>query len=178
REGSLFGTGDTSLLTRITQLDPVHVSFAVNAADLGALGAGAADLPAGGRLDGAAAPQGRVSFTEATVDPTTGTVRGRATFANPDRRLIPGQFVRLRVSGPARPAIRIPQAAVQQDVQGPFAYVVGPDGKAERRAIRLGRMLARDWIVEEGLKPGDRVIAEGLVKVTEGAVVEAVEARP
>ncbi|WP_419897077.1 efflux RND transporter periplasmic adaptor subunit [Roseomonas sp. USHLN139] len=177
-EGSLIGTGDNSLLTRITQLDPVHVSFAFNAPDLAALGGGAAELPAEVLLEGATAPQGRVSFTEATVDPTTGTVRGRATFANPDRRLIPGQFVRLRVSGPARPAIRIPQAAVQQDVQGAFAYVVGPDSKAERRAIRLGRMLARDWIIEAGLQPGDRVIAEGLIKVTEGAVVEAVEARP
>ncbi|WP_159995479.1 efflux RND transporter periplasmic adaptor subunit [Roseomonas sp. 18066] len=176
-EGSLIGTAEgNSLLTRITQLDPVHVGFAFNAADLAALGG--AELPAEVVLDGAVAARGRVSFTEATVDAATGTVRARATFANPDRRLIPGQFVRLRVAGPARPAFRIPQAAVQQDVQGAFAYVVGPDGKAGRRALRLGRMLARDWIVEQGLQPGDRVIAEGLVRVTEGAVVEAVEARP
>ncbi|EFH10519.1 efflux transporter, RND family, MFP subunit [Pseudoroseomonas cervicalis ATCC 49957] len=184
-EGSLVSAGgDNSLLTTITQMDPVHVTFAFNGPDLAALSAGGVqDLPVQVLLGRDGGPEGRVSFTEATVDPATGTVRGRATFANTDRRLIPGQFVRIRVSGPARRIIRVPQAAVQQDVQGPFAYVVGPDGKAERRALRLGRTLGREWIIEDGLRPGDRVVAEGVVKVVEGALLEAsliqaAEARP
>ncbi|EHM01738.1 putative multidrug efflux periplasmic linker protein BpeA [Acetobacteraceae bacterium AT-5844] len=179
-EGSLVSAGsDNSLLTRITQMDPVYVTFAFNGPDLAVLSAhGVQDLPVQVLLGQEDGPVGKVSFTEATVDPTTGTVRGRATFANDDRRLIPGQFVRIRVSGQTREVIRVPQAAVQQDIQGPFAYVVGPDGKAERRAIRLGRTVGRDWVIEDGLQPGDRVIAEGVVKVAEGALVEAVGARP
>ena len=181
-EGSLIGTGENnSLLTRITQLDPVHVAFAFTGDALAILSQqGVRGLPAKvllgpGPEDG---PEGEVSFTDATVDPTTGMVRGRATFANADRRLIPGQFVRIRITGAARDVIRIPQAAVQQDVQGLYAYVVGPDEKAERRPIRTGRMIARDWVIEEGLQPGDRVIAEGVVKVVEGAPVEVQEATP
>ncbi len=173
-EGSLVSAGgDNSLLTTITQMDPVYVAFAFNGPDLAVLSdTGVLDLPVQVLLDPDGGPEGRVSFTEATVDPTTGTVRGRATFANGERRLIPGQFVRIRVSGQTREVIRVPQSAVQQDVQGPFAYVVGPDSKAERRAIRLGRRAGRDWVIEEGLRPGDRVIAEGVVKVVEGAPIE------
>ncbi|MBU8544426.1 MULTISPECIES: efflux RND transporter periplasmic adaptor subunit [Roseomonadaceae] len=184
-EGSLVSAGgEKSLLTRITQMDPVHVAFAFNRPDLAMLSAqGVQDLTAQVILDGGGEAEGKVSFTEATVDPTTGTVRGRATFANAERRLIPGQFVRIRVSGPSRDVIRIPQAAVQQDVQGPFAYVVGADGKAERRGLRLGRTMGQEWIIEDGLRPGDRVVAEGVVKVVEGAPLEAApmqaaEARP
>jgi len=178
-EGSLVSAGgDSSLLTRITQMETVYVAFAFNRPDLATLSEGGAqDLPAQVLLSQDGGPTGKVSFTEATMDPTTGTVRGRATFANADRRLIPGQFVRIRVSGPMREAIRIPQAAVQQDVQGTFAYVVGPDSKAERRAIRLGRRAGGDWIIEDGIRPGDRVIAEGVVKVAEGAPVEPTEMR-
>lgn len=176
-EGSLVSAGgENSLLTRITQMNPVYVTFAFNGPDLATLSAsGLRDLPVHVLLDGEGGPEGRLSFTEATVDPTTGTVRGRGTFDNAERRLIPGQFVRLRVSGQAREVIRIPQTAVQQDVQGPFAYVVGPDNKAERRGIRLGRTVGREWVIEEGLRPGDRVISEGVVKVTEGAAVAVQE---
>lgn len=179
-EGSLVSAGgENSLLTTITQMDPVYVSFAFNGPDLATLSVGGIrDLPVQILLDGDGGPEGKVSFTEATVDPTTGTVRGRAIFANADRRLVPGAFVRIRVSGQTRDAIRVPQAAVQQDVQGPFTYVVGPDGKAERRTIRLGRTIGREWVIEAGLRPGDRIIAEGVVKVTEGASVEIAEARP
>lgn len=184
-EGSLVSAGgENSLLTTITQMDPVYVAFAFNGPDLETLSrTGVQDLPVQVLQGQEGGPEGRVSFTEATVDPTTGTVRGRATFANAERRLIPGQFVRIRVSGRAREVIRVPQAAVQQDVQGPFAYVVGSDSTAERRAIKLGRTVGRDWVIEDGLKPGDRVIAEGVVKIAEGAPVEptpmqSAEARP
>ncbi|MDQ1080645.1 efflux RND transporter periplasmic adaptor subunit [Pseudoroseomonas cervicalis] len=177
-EGSLVSAGgESSLLTRITQLDPVYVAFAFNAPDLAALTA-AGPGPLAARLlpgEGEGA-EGRVTFTEAVMDPATGTVRGRASFANGAGRLVPGQFVRIRVSGAMRDAIRIPQAAVQQDVQGPFAYVVGPDGRAERRGLRLGRRAGAEWVIEDGLRPGDRVIAEGVVRVTEGAPVQVAEA--
>lgn len=178
-EGSLITAGgDSALLTRITQLDPVYVTFAFNGHDLAALSAsGAPELTAQVLLGAEGGPQGKVSFIEATVDPTTGTVRSRATFENGNRRMRPGQFVRIRISGQEREAIRVPQAAVQQDMQGAFAYVVGTDSKAERRGIRLGRTVDADWVVEDGLKPGDRVIAEGVVKVAEGATVEVVPVR-
>lgn len=183
-EGSLVGTQEgNSLLTRITQIDPVHVTFAFHEGDLEQLAAGeGSEAP---RLratvlvgEGRMAPEGEVNFREATVDPDTGTVRGRAVFANPDRRLVPGQFVRIRVSGAERDAIRLPQAAIQQDVQGAFVFVVGSDNRAERRAVRLGRTAGRDWIVRDGLAPGERVIAEGVVRVQEGIAVEPAAIQP
>ncbi|MFC3125491.1 efflux RND transporter periplasmic adaptor subunit [Pseudoroseomonas globiformis] len=184
-EGSLVSVGgENALMTRITQMDPVYVTFAFNGPDLATLSAsGMQGLPVQVLQTTGEGPWGKVSFTEATMDPTTGTVRGRAIFANAGRRLIPGQFVRIRVSGQVRDVIRVPQAAVQQDVQGPFAYVVGLDSKAERRAIKPGRLAGPDWVIEDGLRPGDRVIAEGVVKIAEGTSVEvsatqAAEVRP
>nr|WP_314075407.1 efflux RND transporter periplasmic adaptor subunit [uncultured Roseococcus sp.] len=174
-EGSLIGTSESdSLLTRITQLDPVYVTFAFNAPDLAALAAeGSRDLAVQVLLEGRERPQGRLTFTEGTIDPVTGTVRGRATFDNAERRLTPGQFVRVRVLGPVQQVIRVPQGAVQQDVQGPFVFVIGPGDKAERRAVTLGRLAGEDWIIDAGLRPGDRVVTEGLVTLVEGAAVDA-----
>ncbi len=105
--------------------------------------------------------------------PATGTSDARAEVANPDGRLRPGQFVRAVLKGAVRPdAIAVPQRAVMEGPQGKLVYVVGAEGKAEPRPVVVGEWSGKDWIIESGLKAGDKVIVDGLVKVFPGAPVQ------
>lgn len=178
-EGSLVGTGqDSSLVTRISQLDPVYVNFAVPDAESLQIRnmqeSGALTLPDDGRLmvdlklsDGSLMTDaGYVDFTDSTIDPNTGTIRNRAVVANPNRDLMPGQFVRVMVKGMVlRNAVTVPQAAVLQGPQGMMVYVVDGENVAKPRPIRIGRAIENRWLVRDGLKGGDRVIVEGVIKV-------------
>jgi len=180
-EGSLVGTAsDNSLLTRITQTDPIYVAFSFSSDDLMQVrelaGPGArlsATVDAGG-----AALAGVVDFTDSSIDQATGTVRGRALFANADARLAPGQFVRVLLGGVTlRGAVTLPKLAVSQDATGTFAYVV-ENRRARRVEVALGSSVGDDWVVT-GLRPGDVVIRDGIVHVREGGEVRVVqEARP
>ncbi|MFN3460090.1 MAG: efflux RND transporter periplasmic adaptor subunit [Oceanibaculum sp.] len=188
-EGSLVGTGqDSSLLTRISQLDPVYVNFAVPDAESLQLRnmqeSGALTLPADGRLrvdlrlsDGSAmGDAGYVDFTDSTIDPSTGTIRNRAVVANPNRDLMPGQFVRVQVKGMVlRNAVTVPQVAVLQGAQGMMVYVVNGENVATPRPIRIGRAIGDSWLVQDGLKDGERVIVEGVIKVRPGQTVRPAE---
>jgi membrane fusion protein (multidrug efflux system) len=110
------------------------------------------------------------------LDPATGTQEFRARFDNSDRLLVPGQFVRVRVSGFVRSgAIAIPQRAVQQQMGRRLVYLVGNGDTVAARDLELGRWSGDRWIVERGLAPGDRVIVDGFQKVGPGAVVRPVE---
>ena len=185
-EGSLVGTGsDNSLLTRITQLDPIYLNFSFS--DLEAseirrlLENGQGQGPADGKLkvkisfgDGATyAKEGYVDFTDSNLDLQTGTLRARAIVPNPDSKLRPGQFVRVSVEGVTRrEAVVIPQATVMQGAQGQYVYTVDADNKAAMRPVTIGREVADGWIVEKGLKAGDRIVSEGLVKVRAGSAVQ------
>jgi membrane fusion protein (multidrug efflux system) len=193
-EGSLVGPGATdSLLTRITQLDPLYVNFSY--ADTDALrqrqllASGGLTMVGGQRLsaelrfgDGTVyGQQGYISFTDSTIDPTTGTVRARAVFPNPDASILPGQFVRIVPKGLVRKAAMVvPQAAVMQGPQGTFVYLVGDDSKAKVQPVRPGNTIGSEWLIEEGLKPGDQVIVDGVIKVRPGAPVKpaAPQAKP
>lgn len=183
-EGSLVGTNtDNSLLTEITQLDPAYVNFSFTDRELNQLRAliesGRASRPDDGLRvhiqfgDGGSYPaEAKVNFTDTTIDQETGTIRARAVVPNPDRKLMPGQFVRAVVNGVTlHDAFVIPQAAVMQGPQGPFVYLVGAESKAEIRPVVLGREVAGGWLVEQGLKAGDKVITEGVIKVRPGAPV-------
>lgn len=184
-EGSLISTsGDAGLLTRITQRDPVNIIFSISESELAE---GRALLEAQGVWDqagkvlsvtvmfgdGRTYPQkGVIDFAAAGLDPETGTLRIRAVVPNPEQRLLPGQFVRAIVSGFVLPdAIVVPKAAVSQGPQGQFVYAVNSEGNAEIRPVELGRETAEGWVVTSGLKEGDRVITEGIVKVRPGAPV-------
>ncbi len=194
-EGSLVSAG--TLLTTITQTDPVYVGFAFTDEDLTTLralrrdatlhdsAAGLDRLPATVvEDDGTAYPRpGAVDFTDSSVDQATGTVHGRALFPNPDDRLLPGAFVRVRIGGIALPgALSVPQQAVQQDAAGSYAWVVGADGHAARRGLVLGPAVVDapapggaavpSWVVQAGLAAGDRVVTEGALKVEDGHAVE------
>jgi membrane fusion protein (multidrug efflux system) len=184
-EGSLVGTtAENSLLTRIHQLDPAYVNFSFTDRELGELrrlyDTGRADRPADGELkasiefgDGSTYDkEGKITFTDVTIDRETGTIRTRAVVPNPDRKLLPGQFVRVIVNGVTlKDALVVPQASVMQGPQGPFVYVVDAESKAVMKPVELGREVDGGWVVETGLSPGDKVITEGIIKVRPGAPV-------
>jgi membrane fusion protein (multidrug efflux system) len=184
-EGSLVGTGaDNSLLTRISQLDPVYVYFSftdTEATEIRRLiDSGEGKGPADGRLkvkisfgDGKNYDrEGYVDFTDSNLDLQTGTVRARAVMPNPESKLRPGQFVRVSVEGITRhETVVIPQAAVMQGPQGQFVYAIDAENKASIRPVTIGREVEDGWIVEKGLKAGDRIVREGVIKVKPGALV-------
>ncbi|MCX8113983.1 MAG: efflux RND transporter periplasmic adaptor subunit [Burkholderiaceae bacterium] len=187
-EGSLVSPGADSLLTTVSQIDPLHVNFSVSENEklrfdkLVAEGKLVLPDPKKGAIevtlrlaDGAAFPRkGKLSFIDARINPSTGSFDARAEIANPDGALRPGQFVRVQLNGAARPnAIVVPQRAVMDGPQGKFVYVAAksPDGKdiALPRPVTVGDWAEIDgtnqWIVESGLAPGDQVVIEGMAKI-------------
>jgi membrane fusion protein (multidrug efflux system) len=187
-EGSLVTANADSLLTRLSQVDPIYVNFSLSENQRLRIASEAASgrlkLPPDGSLsvevvlaDGTTYEhKGRVNFSDARVDTTTGTIDARAEFRNPDRTLMPGQFVRVRVNGATRPqAILVPQRAVLEGPQGKFVFVV-KDGKAEPRPVKVGDWHGTRWVISEGLHEGDSVIIDGVVKVRPGADVKVARA--
>lgn len=180
-EGSLVSVN--TLLTRISQLDPIYVNF--SAADTEA--AAIRRLVEGGAAsgnrndlvvevsfgDGTTYPQkGTIDFTSSSIDTETGTILSRAVLDNPANRLLPGQFVRVRVSGlTLENAVSIPTMALMQGPQGPFVYTVNAENVAEVRPIRTGTEMGDRTVVSEGLKAGDRIVSVGVVKVRPNAPV-------
>ncbi|MEY4836744.1 MAG: hypothetical protein RLZZ475_603 [Pseudomonadota bacterium] len=124
--------------------------------------------------DGTVLPQtGTIDFADRAVDPTTGSYRLRAIFPNPDGAVLPGQFGRVQIKVQTRKnAVVVPDRAVIEQFGAYFVMVVGKDNTAEQRPVRVGTQAAGQWIIEEGLKPGEVVIVEGLAKVRPGMVVQ------
>jgi membrane fusion protein, multidrug efflux system len=188
-EGSLVDTGDRSLLTRITRVQPIWVRFSVADRALLALrreiAAKRVDAPPTDDLavelvlaDGEVHPErGRVNFSDSLIDAATGAVELRAEVPNAAGTLLPGQFVRVRLLGIERPqTITVPQRAVLQGQQGKFVFVVGPGDKAAVRPVEVGDWLGQDWVIDSGLSAGERVIVDGVVKVQPDQPVKVVEA--
>lgn len=183
--GSLVDAGQNSLLTVMQQVDPLYVSFQVSESDFLTWKreekSGLLVLAEGDKaprveitlLDGAAFESpGALDFENVNLNTQTGTVELRATFKNEGNILKPGQFVKVHLTGWQRPdTLTVPQRAVSQSPAGAFVYVIGADSKAERRPVKLGAWAGQDWIVLEGVKPGEQVIVEGLTKVRGGSVV-------
>lgn len=184
-EGSLIGTsGDSGLLTSITQLDPVYVNFAFadrEGAEIRRLlslqqskGSPAKDPKVKITFgDGEVYDQeGTIDFTSSSIDMQTGTLQARAIVKNLNQRLVPGQFVRATVTGlTLDDAIVVPEAAVMQGPQGQFVYTINSTGNAEIRPVELSRQIESGWIVSSGLKAGDRLVTQGVIKVRPGAPV-------
>ncbi len=173
-EGSLVSaTSDSGLLTTITQTDPIRVRFALSETEFQQLRAGGKQgtvqlrLP-DGKLYAAA---GKLNFASSVVDPKLGTVQLRAEFANPDLALLPGQFVRALLTTGERDAVLVPQLAVLQSDQGRIVWIVGADGKAAPRPVEVAGASNNQWIVVNGLKAGDQIIVDNLMKVRPGAAV-------
>jgi len=186
-EGSLLSVN--TLLTKISQLDPIYVNF--SAADTeaiamrkliesGAEGGAATKLSVQVLFgDGSAYEQkGAIDFTSASIDAETGTILSRAVLANPESQLLPGQFVRVKVEGLVLPdAITIPDGALMQGAQGTFVYTVDDKSVAQVRPVEIGRQLDDRIVVSKGLKSGDRVITVGVIKARPNAPVK-VDANP
>lgn len=186
-EGSLLSAGDATLLTSVTQIEPLYVLFGIPDGEQlkleRAAAAGRMSLPKDGRYrvrvklaDGSVLAQaGRMTFSDNRVNAQTGTVEGRAELPNPGGKLLPGQFVRVLLDGAERPAaMLVPQRAVMEGPQGKFVYVVNGKSTAEPRPVKVGDWVGEQWVIEEGLQPGDRVIVDGALKVMPGAPVQVV----
>lgn len=182
-EGSLV-TADTSVLTRLTQLDPMYVEFAYPDTEATqqrlALANGSMRMPENKKLtaeirleNGTVYPvEGEIRFTDHIVDTSTGTVRARAVVANKEKGLLPGQFVRVVVKGFTQvQTIALPEKAIMQGPQGTFVYVVDAENKAKVTPVTLGPLNRGQQLIASGLKQGDQVIVEGMIKVKPDAVV-------
>jgi membrane fusion protein (multidrug efflux system) len=185
--GGLVTTNQAGPLTTIQRLDPIFVDIQQSSADLLTLrrtlaknGASASSTSVKLTLeDGSAYPYaGTLQFAEAMVDPNTGTVTLRAHFPTPESLLLPGMYVRAVLSqATVANAILVPQAGVSRDVQGrATVLVVGPGNKAVRKQVTADRTFGDKWIVTDGLKPGERVIVEGLGKIRPNAQIIPVPA--
>lgn len=184
RVGSLVGQGESTLLTTISQVDPVRVSYAISEQwylsnpkrfqgdGNGPAAAAALELVL---ADGSTYPhRGRISFADRQVDPSTGTLTVLASFPNPDGLLRPGMYAKLRdVREVRKGVVCVPQRAVAELQGAAQVVVVGPDNRAQTRAVVTGERVGSRWIINAGLKPGERVIVEGLQKVRNGVVVVA-----
>lgn len=174
--GGLVSKNSPQPLTTIVPLDPIWVRFKVSESDMRAYQsrANAQSLPFQLILaDNTVHPYpGHFANTVNQVDPKTGTLEVQVTFANPKQTILPGQFGRVRVrSSEKTNAILIPQKAVQ-DLQGMQSVLtVGPENKVLVRSVVTGDRVDENWVIEQGLKPGDRVIVEGLQKAQPGGVV-------
>jgi membrane fusion protein (multidrug efflux system) len=180
--GTLVGRGQSTLLTRISRIDPVHVRFTLSEKDY--LGyarkkadAGRAEpLPIPFELllaDGTAHPHpGRLVFVDRAVDPRTGTILAEAAFPNGEQIVRPGQYARVRAQVDLKPgAILVPQSAVQE-LQGVYSVmVVSAEGKVEQRLVQPGQRVDSLWLIESGLKAGEQIVVEGLQRVRPGIQV-------
>ena len=185
--GGLVSASQATPLAVIQQTDPIYVDMQQSSADLTRLRQA---LASGGVTAGSTSVRlkledgsdyafaGTVQFSEVTVSEETGTVTLRARFANPQGLLLPGMFVTALFDQAINPtAILVPQAAVQRDFDGSaFVYLVGKDDKAARRKIVAERTVGPNWVVTDGLKPGDKVITQGVGNLKQGAPIKPVPA--
>ncbi|WP_420139472.1 efflux RND transporter periplasmic adaptor subunit [Sphingomonas sp.] len=185
--GALVTSGQADALTTIQRLDPIFVDIQQSSADLIAL---RRSLAQGGTIPSSAtvrlkledgspyASTGRVQFAEQMVDPSTGAVTLRARFPNPEGLLLPGMYVRATFSqATTTQGILVPQAGVTRDARGRASVMlIGPDNKPVSRNIVTTQTVGPNWLVTSGLKPGDRVIVEGLSKIKPGKPLRPVPA--
>jgi membrane fusion protein (multidrug efflux system) len=180
-EGALVGQGSATLLTTVSQLDPLYVNFTIGVNQLNELQTAAergdiqltepnkttvkVTLPDGTPY----AEPGTLDFSAPTVDPSTGSVTLRALLPNPKFRLLPGTYVNLKLSlGERHNAFLVPQPAVQRDITGTYVLVVGKDGKVAHRNVTTNGTQGVDWVVTSGLEAGDQIIVSGLQRVQVG----------
>jgi multidrug efflux system membrane fusion protein len=176
-EGNLVKANDTTPLVTITQATPIYVTFAVPEGELakvnGARVAGPVRVDAALPSDEAHPVVGVLSFVDNAVDSTTGTIRLKATFDNPERRLWPGQFVKVTLTtGVDENALVVPSQAVQTGQDGPYVYVVKDDLTVEARSVKPGPGAEGVVVITKGLAAGERVVTDGQLRLSPGAKVE------
>lgn len=178
-EGNLITTAsDGSLLTTMYQIDPIWVRFGLSGSDT-------ARLP-GGRLDPAQATQvevflpdgklyprpGKLNFLSSFIDQKLGTQQFRAEFPNPDSQILPGQFLKVRITtGKQENVFLVPQAAVIQTERGFMVWKLDDENKVVPTPLKMGNWLGKNWVVLSGLKAGDRIVVDNIIKIRPGAQV-------
>lgn len=174
-EGSLVTAGtDSALLTTIVQTDPIWVRFSVSESEYASLRANNGDEAKVELVlsDGKTYPvAGKLNFAASTVDRSLGTVQLRAQLANPELRILPGQYIRARLFIGQVEGVLVPQAAVMTSDKGKAVMVVGADNKATPKPVVAGAWQGGQIVVTKGLENGDQVIVDNLVKVRPGAPV-------
>jgi membrane fusion protein (multidrug efflux system) len=190
RAGALVGRGESTLLTTVSQIDPILFTAGISEAEYLRLARRADELrrQRGGQpvpvdlllADGTVHPEkGRLDAIERAVDTTTGTLSLQFRFANPNGLLRPGQYGRVRfVLETKKDALLVPQRAVQELQSLYNVTVVGPDNKLAVRTVAVGSRVGSLWVVEKGLEPGDRVVVEGAQRLKPGTVVTTKDAPP
>ena len=190
-EGALVSNGQTDAMATIQQLDPIYVDVTQSTAELLKL---RRDLESGQLKkagDNAASVQlvledgslfkqeGRLEFSEVSVDETTGSVTLRAEFPNPDHKLLPGMFVHALLNeGEQQAAILVPHQAVGRDARGvPTVWVVKPDNTVESREVQTLQTVGNAWLLGAGINDGERVITEGVQLARSGITVKPVAAK-
>ena len=186
--GALVTASQSTALATIQQLDPIYVDVTQPSAsllklkqamvrgELAKTGDGAAKV----KLlleDGSAYPlEGRLEFSDITVEQSTGAITVRAVFPNPHADLLPGMYVRAVLQeGVKKDGLLIPQRAVARNSAGkPVAYVVGPDNTLQLRTLETERTMGDQWVVRSGLEPGDQLVVEGLPRARDGEKVKVV----
>ncbi|HJV62667.1 MAG TPA: efflux RND transporter periplasmic adaptor subunit [Albitalea sp.] len=187
-EGALVGQGEATQLAVVQQINPMFVNFTQSTTEV----LGLRKALASGRLKRATGPDsasvrivledgseyrspGRLLFSDLTVDPTSGQITLRAEVPNPEGLLLPGMYVRVRLEqAQVEQAIALPQQAVTRSSQGDSVMVVGPDGKVSPRPVKVGAAQGGQWLVLEGLKPGEMVMVDGFQKLRGPAPVKPV----
>jgi membrane fusion protein (multidrug efflux system) len=190
KAGNLVGRGESTLLTTVSQVDPILFRAGISEAEYLRIARRAEELKAarGGEktpihlllADGTIHPHdGYVEAVERAVDPTTGTLAVQFSFPNPERILRPGQYGRARFEIEVRKgALLVPQRAVQE-LQNLYSLaVVGADNKVTFHNVKVGPRVNGLWVIEEGLAAGDKVVVEGLQRIRDGATVSPREAAP
>ena len=187
-EGALVGQGEATQLALVQQVNPMYVNFTQSTTEVlrlrKAVASGKFQRASGADAatvrvvleDGSVYPQpGRLLFSDLTVDSTSGQITLRAEVPNPDGLLLPGMYVRVRLEqAQANDAITVPQQAVTRGSSGDSLMVVGTDGKVATRAVKIGSASGSNWVVLDGLKPGEQVMVDGFQKLRGTAPVKAV----
>ena len=181
--GNLVGSGGSTALAQLTQIDPLYVYFNVSETDITPMVRGASE--SSGQKNGSSYPvyigfaneegyphQGYLDFAATTVSTTTGTLLVRGVFPNPKGDMLPGQFARVSLPvGKERPVLLAPRVAVGYDQLGAYVMVVNEKNVVERRGVKMGNSVGESYIIEDGLTGNEWIVVEGLLKAVPGRQV-------
>ena len=174
--GNLVKANDTNPLVVINQIEPIYVNFALPGSQLGPVIVGQRESPLSVQATVAGLPKpvdGKVAFIDNAVDSTTGTVKVRAEFENPEHLLWPGQLVNVNLTlGHDQNVVVVPDRVVQNGPDGTYVYVVSADNKAEQRKIGVRRMIDNQAVIDTGLAAGETVVLDGQSRVENGAALK------
>jgi membrane fusion protein, multidrug efflux system len=173
-QGNIVKVNDTEILT-INQIQPINVTFAIPEKDLPMVKKYSMEktLKIEAFIPGEEHPEkGELTFVDNAIDRTTGTITIKGTFANKEKRFVPGQYVNVVLTLTVQPdAVLVPSQGVEQGQTGQYVYVIGPDSTAEMRPVTIGGEIKGETVIVTGLNPGERIVTDGQMRLTPGVKV-------